>query len=257
MTRLLPRRLASRSPTLATVTGIAFGAVETAAGVALIARPEPAAVPVDLMVTTLCIGFVLVVATARRRGPACGYLGSFSPGISGAIESARATTLALIAAATTLIRHSGQGPANPLAIGAAAATALVVTLATTWRHGQAPPTSIAPSGPADRDPGPLADGWRRARPWERYRLLRVLRRDPAVTEVLERTSWIRWSWRQARVTLTTDHVGVASVVVPAPSARLHVLAPEARPPVVVGYTSRGVYVPKCKRYDRIYVATDT
>jgi hypothetical protein len=242
---------------VATVAGIALGAVEAAAGVALFARPELAAVAVDLMVTVLCIGFVVVVATARRRGAACGCFGSFSPGISGAAESARATTLALTAGATTLMRRGGHGPAQPLAIGTAAAAALVVTLATTWRHGHGRRSSIVQRLFADRDPHPPADGWRWAGPWERHRLLRVIRRNPAVTEVVERTPWIRWSWRHARVTLTTDEGRIASVVVPAPSALLRVLAPEAGSPAVVGYTSRGVYVPKCSRYDRICVAADT
>lgn len=246
ITRRLPSRLAGRSATVATVTGTSLGAVETAAGLALIARPEPATVPLDLMVTVLCIGVVLVAARARRRGAACGRFGSFSPGISGTAESARATTLALMAGTTTLMRL-GASAAKTLAIGAAAAAALVVALAASWRPGRGRPPSFVHSVLADRDPHPLGDGWRWAGPWERHRVLRVLRRDPAVTEVVERTSWIRWSWRHARVTLTSDNGGIASVVVPAPRARLHVFAPEEGLPAVVGYTSRGVYVPKSRR----------
>ena len=97
----------------------------------------------------------------------------------------------------------------------------------------------------DRDPGPLR-AWRRARPWERRRALVALRRHPAVMEVLERTAWVGWSWRHAEVRLATRPERIASLVVPAQSARLYVFAPDARVPAVVGYTCKGVYVPRSR-----------
>jgi len=97
----------------------------------------------------------------------------------------------------------------------------------------------------DRDPGPPCN-WRRARPWERRRALLALRRHPAVIEVLERTASVRWSWRNAEVRLATRPERIASVVVPAHSARLYVLAPDEGVAAVVGYTCKGVYVPRSR-----------
>jgi hypothetical protein len=48
------------------------------------------------------------------------------------------------------------------------------------------------------------------------------------------------------VEFTTHDDRMATVVVPAPSARLHVLAPDGGPPTVVGYTPKGVYVPRSR-----------
>ena len=244
--RLSPRLTKARAGLLV-VMAAALAAVETATGVFLILRPEAGAVPVDVAVTLLCAGFVAIVAVARRRSAASGHSGSFSTGVSGPAELARAMTLAFIAGATTSLRVVGSGAAKPVAAAAGAVAALCVTLATRQRTEDC----VARGARlrlqfVARDRAARADGWRRARPWERHRILRSLRHHPAVIEVLERTTWIKWSWRHAQVEFTTHDDRIATVVVPAPSARLHVLAPDTGTPAVVGYTSKGVYVPRSR-----------
>jgi hypothetical protein len=244
--RLLPVRRASSRAALLTAAAVALAAAEIVVGVALIIRPAVVAVAVDLTASALCLGFVGVVRVARRRGAACGCFGSFSAGISGPAESARAMALAVIAGTTTLMGVGGSGSAKPVAIAAAAVTSLALTVGATRRRDRAVrPVGIVRVVFAGRDRLRTQDGWRRARPWERHRVLRVLRRHPAVIEVVDRTSWIAWSWRHARVSLTTRG-GIASVVVPAKSARLHVLAPETGHPAVVGYTAKGLVVPRSR-----------
>jgi uncharacterized membrane protein len=247
MTRLLPARFRDSSTGPLTAAAVTLGTAEVLGGVALIVRPLKFASAVDLIVTTLCVGFIAVVGVARHRGAACGCFGSFSAGISGPVESARAAALALIAGTTTVMRVEGSGAARPYAVATGAAVSLAITVGATWRRDRlVRPIRILRVAVAGSDVPRFTDGWRRARPWERHRVLKVLRRHPAVTEVVDRTSWITWSWRHAQVSLTTQHGRTASVVVPGKSARLHVLAPDPGHPAVVGYTAKGVIVPKSR-----------
>jgi uncharacterized membrane protein len=247
ITRLLPTRFGESSTRPLTAAAVGLGAGEVLGGIALVVRPTKVAGAVDLSITAICVGFVGVVGVARRRGAACGCFGSFSAGISGPAESARAVALALIAGTTTVIRVRGSGPARPFAVAAGAAASLAITVGSTWQHDRlARPVRILRVVVVGRHVPRFTDGWRRAGPWERHRVLKALRRHPAVTEVLDRTSWITWSWRHAHVRLNTEHGRTASVVVPAKGARLHVLAPESGHLAVVGYTAKGLIVPKSR-----------
>jgi hypothetical protein len=247
ITRLLrvPPGGSATVPLTAAAVGLAAG--EVVAGAALVVRPLEVAAAVDIAVTALCCGFFGAVTVARRRGAACGCFASFSAGISGPAESARAAALGLTAGTTTLMRVGGGNHDRLFAVAAGAAASLALTVGVTWRRDRAtrPVGRVGTIVAGGRRPRVL-DGWRRAWPWERYRVVKGVRRSPAVAEVVDRTSWITWSWRHARVSITTEYGGMASVVVPAKSARLHVLAPESGHPAVVGYTPKGLVVPKSR-----------
>jgi hypothetical protein len=225
---------------------IGLGATELGVAVLLVATPS---LPVDLGSVLLTCGFVCVVALAHRRGVACGCFGSFSIGASGPAERRRAVALACVAAIAlaSLIaaRSTTAGTPSIVQVTIAVAVFLGIIVAAAHDRDRRGAGSLAKLTFAGRAVD--HDGWKRPLPWDRARVLRAVRADPATSEVITRGQLGSPSWMTARVRIRSRETPVAVVVVKAVRGQLHAFwRPNPGPAAalaVIGYGPTGVVVP--------------
>jgi hypothetical protein len=241
---LAPHR--SWRPSVAFALAIGLGGAELGMAVLLIAMPS---VPVDVGAVLVTCGFVCVVAVARRRGVACGCFGSFSIGAAGPAELRRAAALACLAgialASLIVTRSTTAETPSILQVTIAAAVFLGIIAAAAHdrdRRGAGSLARLTFSGRAVDH-----DGWKRPLPWDRARVLRAVRADPATSDVIARGHLGSPSWMTARVRIRSRETPVAVVVVKAVRGQLHAFwrpSPGPTPALaVIGYGPSGVVVP--------------
>jgi hypothetical protein len=242
LTRLLPRGRGVPSETSRRLTwaAILLAATEVSLGVALGAVPRVQAI--GALALALFAAFPWVARRARRLGASCGCFGSFSTRVAGPKEAARATALATCAVVMFALNAAGgSDPPAPTfeAAGFVAASALVaVTTAL------APPRRARPwPGRRDADRNPAA--WRATPVWNHVQVLRSVRADPQVKEVLARDGR-RLRWRLAKVAVSGRPVRITQVLVSGDATTLHVIIPATGRPAVILFTPEGPRVPAHK-----------
>ncbi|HEY3868126.1 MAG TPA: MauE/DoxX family redox-associated membrane protein [Actinocrinis sp.] len=240
LSRLLPRgrRASSASSRWLAWTALLLALAEIGLGVALLLAPRARAV--DALALALFAAFPFVVRRARRLGAACGCFGSFSTRVSGPKEAARAAALAVCAAAMfglNAVWGADQASWMFAIAGFGAASAAVVLAAALAPPRRARPWRRRPN--ADRqDPA----AWRPTQVWNRIRVLRRVRTDPQVREVLARGAR-RVRWRRAKVAVSGRPVRMTQVLVSGEACALHVIIPVTGRPAVILFTPEGPLVP--------------
>ncbi len=228
---------------LATTVAITLGLVDVAAGTSLIVAPSRV---VAISVLLITVGFIVAVISAQRRGVACGCFGTLFTGTTGRAEVRRAVAmcgLATITVVTRFVLPDGQVDVAVVVMAAAVSLSVLVGVSRRRSTGPVETLRLAMSGRA-----PDRGGWRRATPWARAAIVRMVRADGATAEVAGHPDLGRPSWRSARV--RTRRVGaltVASIVVRAPGGTMQALWRVDAPIAVVGYTRRGVILPVSAR----------
>jgi hypothetical protein len=240
--RLLPpHRSLRRSAGL--VLAVGLGAAELGMAALLVAVPSA---PMDLGAVLLTCGFVCIVAVARRRGVSCGCFGSFSIGAAGPVELRRAVALACLTAIALAARITGADTPSIVHVTIAVAALLGVAAAAAHDRDRRGAGSLARLTFAGRVVD--HDGWKRPLPWDRARVLRAVRADPATSEVIARGQLGDPSWITARVRVRASATPVALVVVKALRGQVHAFwrpdsGPSSAALAVIGYGPGGIVVP--------------
>ena len=238
LSRLVTRRRAPTRGVAAFVVVVGLGLGEVALGLVLgLARPGT---PIALVTFGLCVGFVLVVLVARRRGLACGCFSSFSSTTPGPVELARALSLLVLSAFVLAVEATRpHGRVDVLGVVAGLVTALAVLagsmIAVSPRRSLRSLLAISPQH--------LDRAWLALRPRTRRRWVAAVHADPIVRDVEARMP-VPVRWRDARVAVARRQ-RFAAIVIPGHRARLQIVVPLSGGPLaVVGFTPSGAIVPR-------------